>query len=334
MSVYQRDPEMAPDADFEPGDLVHLVPGNRGRLLDPRRTPVLLTTVREATGMFTVRIEAFEDRGAEWEIPFERVGIFQFERPASRASSTVVQGFERIRQKFNQPLVIGCDETTTKETRSWLAQAREDARAWFEAESSFFRARRPTLPDPAQRRGDERLFNDLHAYCKAWDVDAIEGAFATRFVSNPSSGELVKGHRIVMAELGLVPFTGTIVRDPTLFEGGWSKRDRGEHIVRRLAFVSTLFELLGHADVCLYRGMSSREPLHTPANRTFVSATFSEDVARSHFEIDDEAQVSVLYRQRVPVDRIFMTYVETEAMNRMFLEAEAVLLVDPDTRSF
>ena len=34
-----------------------------------------------------------------------------------------------------------------------------------------------------------------------WD---IEEAFAEQYVRNPNSGELVKGHAIVLAELGLV----------------------------------------------------------------------------------------------------------------------------------
>ena len=40
MSIYARHDDPAPDADFEPGCLEHLVPGNTGRLLDARRTPV------------------------------------------------------------------------------------------------------------------------------------------------------------------------------------------------------------------------------------------------------------------------------------------------------
>jgi len=34
----------------------------------------------------------------------------------------------------------------------------------------------------------------------------------------------------------------------------------------------------------------------------------------------------LLMRQVVPIERVFMTFLETEAMNRQFHEAEAVLL--------
>ncbi len=72
--VYRSSGEQEPDERFEPGELRHLVPGNHGRLLDPRRTPVTLTAVSLADGMFQVRIEAFEDAGATWRLPFEDVG--------------------------------------------------------------------------------------------------------------------------------------------------------------------------------------------------------------------------------------------------------------------
>jgi hypothetical protein len=36
MRVYQFNPDMLPDTCFHPGDLKYVVPGNEGRLLDPR----------------------------------------------------------------------------------------------------------------------------------------------------------------------------------------------------------------------------------------------------------------------------------------------------------
>ena len=49
-----------------------------------------------------------------------------------------------------------------------------------------------------------------------------------------AAGELVTGHRIVIAELGLVPYAGKVVRDPGLFEGRWSKPRRAAHVLARL----------------------------------------------------------------------------------------------------
>ena len=84
--VYETDPNARSDEDFLPGELSYLVTGNRGRLLDPRRTPVVVTDVAPNEGGFEVQIEAFEGQGARWELPLEEVGRFQFEHGASRAA--------------------------------------------------------------------------------------------------------------------------------------------------------------------------------------------------------------------------------------------------------
>jgi hypothetical protein len=50
--VYAHDPEALPDSEFVPGELAHAVAGNRGRLLDQRRTPIAITAVDPARGQF------------------------------------------------------------------------------------------------------------------------------------------------------------------------------------------------------------------------------------------------------------------------------------------
>lgn len=61
--VYAFDPSAARDSDFVAGGFQHLVVGNRGRLLDVRRTPITVVAVAAVRGQFTVRIDAFEDTG-------------------------------------------------------------------------------------------------------------------------------------------------------------------------------------------------------------------------------------------------------------------------------
>jgi hypothetical protein len=62
---------------------------------------------------------------------------------------------------------------------------------------------------------------------------------------------------------------------------------------------------------------------------TFVSATFSLDIATSQSALGPNRTAGVLLHQRVPAARLFMTHHETGAMNDRFQEAEAVLLADP-----
>jgi hypothetical protein len=138
----------------------------------------------------------------------------------------------------------------------------------------------------------------------------------------------VKGHQIVLAELGLVPFEGRQVRDPELFGGAWGKERRADHILHRLSFVRELFERLGHPSLVLYRGFSCQGQPTPRVNKSFISATFSVDVAMSHFNNKDQASTGTLLRQSVPVERLFMSFLETAQMNQTYREAEAVLLHD------
>ena len=59
-------------------------------------------------------------------------------------------------------------------------------------------------------------------------------------MSNPHSGEMAKGHAIVLAEMGLCPYSGKVVRDRALFAGDGAKERRRAHILLRLAFTQEL----------------------------------------------------------------------------------------------
>ncbi|MGH3263230.1 MAG: hypothetical protein ACRDNS_14675 [Trebonia sp.] len=76
--VYQSDPDAAPDAEFVRGELSLAVPGNRARLLDARRTPLLLTDVIAQRGEIEVLVEAFEHKGVRWRLPLWEIARLQF----------------------------------------------------------------------------------------------------------------------------------------------------------------------------------------------------------------------------------------------------------------
>lgn len=329
MSVYRSSAGMAPDNDFEPGTLRHLVPRNRGRLLDPRRTPITVVEVRPDVGFVDVRIEDFEDAGATWEVPLEEVDHYQFEAGAARAGDHAVAEMRAAIERFDRPLEIEARAQDLARTEQRIEQHRAEADRWLGSSSRFLATGRP-LPDPTMRRGDPLLAADLETYLREHDLWAIESAFATRFVSNPRSGETVKGHRIVLAELGLADYGGSIVRDPATFAGDWSRDRRADHVLARLGFVRALFGRHGIDEVSLWRGVSAGSPLEARRGRTFVSASFDEVVARSLLEGGADRPVRALHHASVPVEQLFMTYHETSAMNDRFHEAEAVILDRPD----
>ncbi len=333
MSVYLKREDAPPDSNFEPGALHHLVAGNAGRVLDPRRTPITIVDIRPDTGTFVLRIDDFEDKGARWEVPFEDVSFYQLASGGRRAEPSQLGRIREAVARFDRPLSIPCDPEARSNTTARIAQERQSAGEWLEAKSRFL-AEGGELPPASGRVGEPRLYADLRGFMDAVGVRDIEEAFAHRYVSNPCSGDLVKGHRIVLAELGLVAYEGKVVRDPAIFDDGWSRERRASHIVARLAFVAALFGRLGLSRLVLHRGLSAEEPLKPPRNHSFVSASFSDEVARSHFEAGSPRATRALYCQAVPVERVFMTFYETAQMNEQFREAEAVLLCEEGNGAF
>jgi hypothetical protein len=330
--VYEAHPDPAPDAEFAPGELAHLVVGNRGRLLDARRTPVAVTALAPEVGAFEVRIGAFEDAGARWLLPLEDVGRFQFALGSGRAAPRAVVELERAVARFDRPLEVAADPAARAATLERLRAERAAVRAWLAP-----RGVRVDLDAcVAGRHGDPHARALLGEWLAArgGGLHDLERRFAATLVSNPDSGEVVKGHAIVLAELGLCPYRGKVVRDPALFAGAWSRARRGEHIVARLAFVQELLAAAGRETVTLYRGAAVDGPLPEPRPRSLVSATFSRAVAEEHFAGGPATQVAVLWRQAVPLARVLMTFVETAAMNERYREAEAVLVGEPGNRAF
>ena len=329
--IYASDPNAAPDSEFWPGDLRHLVVGNRGRLLDARRTPITITAVDSARGSFEVEIGAFEDAGARWDLSLEDIGRFQFARAGGvGASDALVSELERARFRFDRELVVDCDAAVRSRTLGEIEVRRGRVR---ERIGSLGRVE--LSPRIDAREGDARLFDVLDEVMADHGVADLEQRFAATFVSNPSSGEFVKGHAIVLAELGLCPYRGKVVRSPDLFAGPWSKPRRAEHLIARVAFTWELWSSAVDGDsVILYRGAAVDGPLPEPSPASFVSATFSREVAAAHFDGGPSTQTAVLWRQRLAVERLLMTFLETREMNRRFKEAEAVLIADPANRAF
>jgi hypothetical protein len=332
--VYQSSRDVAPDSDFEPGELRHLVIGRRGRLLDPRRTPVEVTALDLDRGYFEVEILAFEDARARWLAPLEWVRRYQF-TPGADAAADVVAAGARLVAALDRPLSVPADPAARPAALRRLAAERTRARRWLDhaGRTGIDLARLV-----AARSGDPASATLLTDYLGERDLADLDAEFAAVYVSNPHSGEVTKGHAIVLAELGLCPFTGTVVRDAALFDGRWSKHRRAEHLLSRMGFVQALFATsptgAPAAQPSVFRAFNATTPLPPPRPASFVSASFSLDVAMAHFRAGPPDSAAVLYRQPLPLDRLLMTFVETPAMSRHYREAEAVLIGDPTNHAF
>jgi hypothetical protein len=283
-----------------------------------------------AIGGFEVEIDAFEDRGARWQLPLTAIQRLQFPWNARRAPEQVFATLRAAAGRFDRPLEIPLDAERRARTIERIQSTREALREWLPARLPAI-----DLADHIHRRegsgGLAEMFRELLDQHLLTDLDE---QFARSFVSNPHAGEIVKGHAIVLAELGLCAYSGTIIRDPAIFAGSWTKSRREEHIIVRTAMTQALWQALGYRDVTLYRGAASEGPLLPRPPVPFVSATFSEDVARAHYAGGPTTQSAILYRQRIPISRLFMTFLETPAMNDRYHEAEAVLIGDPANAAF
>lgn len=325
-SVYQSDPDPAPDAGFLPGEIRHLVAGNCGRLLDLRRTPVLVTRVMPGTGFFEVEIGAFEDAGARWLVPLEDVTSYQFAAGGRVAGRTAMAEMRAAVARCDVRVTVAAGPAAWARSLRVLRAERSRAAAWLAhagAPEQF-----DPLPYLEAATGWADAAGWLTAYLASRDLAGLEAAFSAGYVSNPWAGDLVLAHLTVLAELGLGPLSARAIRDPDAFTGQWSRPRRAEHILARTAFAQELWARATRP-VTVYRGIGltgdgTRD--RQPASRLpVVSASLSRRVAESHFG-SDQATAGVLYRQPLEPGRVCMTFLETAAMNRQYAEAEAVLL--------
>ena len=259
----------------------------------------------------------------------DAVNRFQFTLDARPADPATVAAYTDAMQRFDELVEIPIDGTRRSATLGRLIHEQVAVMRWFTERSRWAQGDR--VLDFDALSGDPRLFDDLDTFMASRDLTAVETAFTRGYVSNPAAGEDVKGHSIVAAELGLASYRGPPVRDPASFDGDRSRPRRAEHLVARLAFVSTLFTLAGQSEVVLHRGMSFDGTVNWRPAGPFVSATFHRPIAEAQAALGPHRSAGVLISQRVTIDRLVMTYHETTAMNGPFREAEAVVLAAPTT---
>lgn len=325
MSIHQNNPNKRPDSDFIPGDVSFLCAGNKCRLLDGRRTPGCIETVDFESGMFKWRILDFEDKGNYWEIPFEGIDSYQFEKTSNQLSTDECKRVKLIIEKYKQPLTIVVDENKRQTTEQELKKLEADVVQWLNENSDFVAS--DERLDFSSNIGPKDLIDAFLRYMKDMGLGEMETRTANQIVLNPGSGEWIKGMAIVLAELGLVSFHGKITRTKDVFLGQGTRENREKYLLHRLAFLRALFHHLNLTEVPLYRGMCS-EGDWRKSQKTFVSFTFSNTVAKSFTDLDGESSIKSAYflKATVPVTKLFMTYLETRQMNERYKEAEALLL--------
>lgn len=313
--------------DLKSAQLANLVHGATLYLRDPRKTPVTVTDLRPLTASFTVRVADFEDKGSEWVLPLWDISKFQTAPGSATLTASEQSSLSSHINALNRRIRIDIKEETFAHSRSEIASIQREIDNWLCLNFT-------DLPTETE------LLLNRSLPCGAWSA-ALEQVmdskgllqmdrdFVAQFASNPHAGEIVKGHRIALAGLGLCPYEGHIVRDPRTFEGDWTKAKRSRHILTRLAFMRVVLSRFRLSALPLYRTIYSECTLSSPRNNGFVSATFSRDVALSLFEAGQKTRAAAMYWQKVPAERLFISYLETPNLGARYQEAEAVLLFSP-----
>lgn len=311
MKIHQFDDKMLPDSEFQPGHLGFLCVDNKCRLMDARRTPGVIESVSQG-GMFRWRISAFEDKGEYWDVPIEQVVRFQFALDSSELKPEQVKLLEAQLETLNQPLSIPAEPQSRSKTEALIAQVERSV---------------VPFPDSLTLDDTQTVANCLTRYMESCGLGEQERLTSKIYVLNPFSGEWIKGLQIACAELGLKAFTGTVPRTADIFSGPGDKQLRQSYIIHRLAFVRALFKSLGLREVVLFRGMAAEGDWQVHSHRFFSSWTFSKEVAEA-FVSNANAKHSYLLKRTFPIEKLFLTYVETAAMNKQYLEREAVVIHD------
>lgn len=324
MSTHRQGQNMKADSEYIAGELAFLVIGNKCRLMDGRRTNGFIESYDIESAMFRWRITQYEDSGKCWDLPAEYVSRFQFEKDSKRLSNQILEEINLMVKKYQEKLYIEPNEKARRLTEVRIEVVKKDIILWLKNNSDFILNNMKL--DIKSKIGSRVLAEDLKRYMKSINLIEIEEVTTNAMVLNPNSGEWIKGMSITLAELGLASYYSTIPRTKDIFIGIGSKQYREKYLIHRLAFVRAFFNLIGIDEVVLYRGMSTEKSFRN-LKRTYLSCTFSLDVAKefSDMDINSKYRNSYLLKMTCPVEKIFMTYYETESMNSQYKEAEAII---------
>jgi len=334
-SIYQKDDNILPDSEFLEGSLAYLVPGNKGRLLDARRTPIQIDKYLPESGLLYIKILKFEDKGSIWELPAEEITDFQFEKDCKTLDLAQVNCIKIALEKLDNDLIIQANSKQIKKTSQKIDEITPRIIKWIEENSSYF-SKKKTL-DLNLSEGPIELQNDFANYMQLQKLKDLDYRISQTWASQ-SGGEIIKALQQTMAEMGLLNYYGKSMRDENIYKA-ISKDTLKNYIVNRLAFIRSFFDKVGIEKLTLYRGMSS-EKGWKPNYKSWSSWTPILHVANCHADFEafgahqNKSTDSYLFKRTFSVEKIFMTYFETKGLNQQWKETEVIVIHDEDDRRF
>lgn len=324
MGIHEFNEHALPDTEFVDGEIKYIVSNNKCRLLDTRRTPGYIEEYFEDTAMFRWRITDFEDKGNYWDVPAEDIKMFQILKNSIELELEDVDRITMKIKQFNNTISITATKDNKKITEEKITIAEKNIICWFE--NGVNSAINELRLDLDSKEGNETLIKNLKCFMKSIELDYIEEKTTSEIVLNPNS-EWIKGIKIILAELGIVSYKDKILRQTEIFNEVGGKQIVLQYIINRIAYLRAYFRMLNIDEVILYRGMSTAGDWFDYYEKSITSWTFNLDVALSFADLDKSSKGKNCYvlKRSVPVENLFMTYLETEAMNKQYKESEAIL---------
>lgn len=329
MAIHESNANSLPDSDFVEGNIKYLVKENKCRLLDGRRTPGFVENYFDDTAMFRWRITDFEDKGNFWDVPAENIKSYQMLKGSKELDDTKVKEINAKVKEFNKDLIIEIDELEQEKTEKEILATEEKIKKWLKQNSLFIKNCETLNLDSTE--GNMTLMNDLKNYMKAMGMELLEENTAKQLVLNPSS-EWIKGNNIVLANMGIIDYKNKVQRGEQTFQGIGEKSIRRKYLIHRIAFVRAYFHLLNISEVLVYRGMCTEEEWDNSYEKSLTSWTFNLQAALSFCDLDknNKYKNGYILKRTIPIESIFMTFIETEEMNKQYKESEAILFFNKD----
>ncbi len=334
-SIYEQDHNILPDSDFFRGDLYFLVPGNKGRLLDARRTPIQIDSYLSESGLMHIKILKFEDKGNIWELPAEEITDFQFEKSSKKLNHTQVKTIKKAIEKLDHDLNIQANPKVLQITNEQINETIPNVLDWIENNSSFLNINK-TL-DLTLRVGPLELQADFANYMQMHNLKDLDYRISQTWAAQ-SGGEIIKALQQTMAEMGLLNYYGKSLRDRNILKT-IRKETFMKYVVHRLAYVRSFFSKIGLEKLILYRGMSSEKGWRS-VSKPWSSWTPILQIANCHADFEkygahqNKSTDSYLFKRTFPIEKIFMTYFETKGLNQQWKETEVIVIHDEEDRKY
>jgi hypothetical protein len=258
---------------------------------------------------------------------FEDIVNFQFYKNSSIVSDKELTSINEVINQYSTVLKIKPKVKNRKETELRINKEIEYLRSKYKLGFGV----NENISDLVSNKMEiQKIYEE---YLLSFNLNYIDEKISRMIVSNPYSGELLKHLAVELADIGLIEYYGKVLKPLPSIP---SKECLSSYIIKRLSFVRYLFIENSINKVPLYRGMSSSSKW-TIFPKSFSSWTLDYSVASDLAQLqksNNSMEIAYIFKRLTHIDEVFMTCIETKAMNAKYDEKEVLLFNNPQKGVF